>query len=286
MFSYSVINARWFRAAYLSGRLFTLSASFSQYCENSYWKKWVFLCKVGFLYQKSQQISGEYSPERFEKTTNNDTFQGYVLKWNQMLKIMVQMFNMDMYLIQWLTENYTKPSMVKGINEITWLAKNLVRNGMEWIWLQKVKTPDIFSQNDSHPLDTALVVRARCSTFSSKNKLFFQQKNKCRDVISFCPRWDEDMEALNSSSECWASENCERSNSEQYLFPLFLELIKLLWKRNIYFYSRLDSDKQKVFQENSLLGRKTLMTPKGFCGPSSLCHANIILCQGWNLFSK
>lgn len=91
----------------------------------------------------------------------------------------------------------------------------------------------------------------------SKNELFFQQRNKCHDVISFCPRWAEDMEALNSSSECWASENCKRRNSEQYLFPLFLELMKLPWKRKIYFYSKLDSDKQKVFEENSLLGRKT-----------------------------
>lgn len=113
-----------------------------------------------------------------------------------------------------------------------------------------------------------------------KNQLFFQQKSKHHDVFSFCPRWAEDMETLNSSSECWASEHCKRRNSEQYLFPLFLELVKLLWKRNTYFYSRLDSDKQKVFEENSPLGRKTSITPKGFCGPSSLCQPNRILCQG------
>lgn len=47
IFSYSVVNARQFRAAYLS-RLFALSASFSQYCENCFCKKWILLCKVGF----------------------------------------------------------------------------------------------------------------------------------------------------------------------------------------------------------------------------------------------
>lgn len=49
MVSNSLANARQFRAAYLSGRLFTLSASFSKYCENSCCEKWILLCKAGFF---------------------------------------------------------------------------------------------------------------------------------------------------------------------------------------------------------------------------------------------
>lgn len=155
------------------------------------------------------------------------------------------------------TQNYAKLSMFKGIKEITWLAENLVSNGMEWIWLSKVETPDIFSQSPSSVYCSGCIRGPDAAHFQQKWVIFSAKEQVSFGVISFCPRWAEDMEALNSSFECWTSENCKRRNSEQYLFPLFLELIKSPWKRNIYFYSRLDSDKQKVFEENSLLRRKT-----------------------------
>lgn len=66
-----------------SGQLISqdyLCASFSQYCENSFCREWILLRKVFFLCQKSQQISGEYSSERLDKISSNDTLRGSFLK--------------------------------------------------------------------------------------------------------------------------------------------------------------------------------------------------------------